>query len=87
MNLPDTIGCTGILGSGKTKARIAMLFAGEGNAGAVDGMAADNIQDFGILFAGRSESFPSRRHIVKEIFDLLYVSGSPSAYVGDHTVI
>ncbi len=87
VDLPDTIGCTGILGGGKTKARITMLFAGEGNAGAVDGIAADNIQNFGILFAGRSKSFPSRRHVVKEIFDLLYVSGSPSACVGEHTVI
>lgn len=76
VNLPDTIGCTGILRGGKTEARIAMLFAGEGNPGAVDGIAADDVQDFGVLFAGRSKSFLSRRHVVKEIFDLSSVSGS-----------
>ncbi len=79
MNLPDTIGGAGILGGGKAKARITMLFAGEGYAGAVDGIAADNIQDFGVLFTRRSESFLPRRHVVKEIFDLPSVSGSPSA--------
>lgn len=87
MDLPDTIGCTGILRGGKTEARIAMLFAGEGNARAVDRIAPDNIQDFGVFFAWRSKSLLSRRHVVKEIFDLPSVSGSTSAHVGAPTVI
>lgn len=87
MNLPDTIGGAGILGSGKTEARIAMLFAGEGDAGAMDGIAADNIQDFGVLFAGGSKCFLSRTHVVKEIFDLRYISSSRSARFRAHTVI
>lgn len=52
---------------------IAVLFAGESNPRAMDRVATNHLQNFGIFLAGRAEGASSRLNIVEKIFNLDHV--------------
>ena len=63
----DRVGCGGDRNRGTG---FAVFFAGKRDIGAVDGVAAYNVEDLGVFFAGGFEGLLALFDVVKEVFYL-----------------
>ena len=70
MNLADAVNRSGGGGNGYRGTGFSVLFAGERDVSAVDGVAANDVENLSVFFASGSESFLTLFDVVKEIFDL-----------------
>lgn len=74
MDLPNTVYSAGFLWRGETETGIAMLLARERCTITVHCIAANDVENLGILFAWRLESLLARGYVVEEVLNLLILA-------------